>query len=105
MPIYEYKCQECGYQFEKFQSFSDKPLNKCPKCKKKRIKKILHAPSIVFKGKGWYSTDSRPKKISKPKTRIKEKPKKEEVRKKKKPVQAKNKGQEDCRDRFQQVAT
>ncbi|MEI6223081.1 MAG: FmdB family zinc ribbon protein [bacterium] len=58
MPTYEYKCDKCGHQFEKFQSFHEEPLKHCPNCNSS-IRKILHAPSVVFKGSGWYSTDSK----------------------------------------------
>jgi putative FmdB family regulatory protein len=58
MPTYAYKCDECGYHFEKLQKFSDKPLKNCPRCKG-HVKRIIHPTGVVFKGSGWYSTDSR----------------------------------------------
>lgn len=56
MPLYEYRCKKCGHQFEIIQKFSDKLQSKCPKCGA-RLEKLLSAPAIQFKGKGWYVTD------------------------------------------------
>jgi len=55
MPIYEYKCEECGNQLEQIQKFSDPPLQECPKCKGSLIK-LLSSSSFHLKGSGWYST-------------------------------------------------
>ncbi len=57
MPLYEYQCKKCGHRFEEIQKFSDKPLTKCPKCRKGRLEKLLSAPAVQFKGSGWYVTD------------------------------------------------
>jgi putative FmdB family regulatory protein len=57
MPTYEYKCQICGYSFEKFQSIKDKPLEKCPECHGKIQRLIGGGAGIIFKGSGFYSTD------------------------------------------------
>ena len=57
MPIYEYKCEECGHQLEAIQKFSDDPLTECPKCKKPALKKMLSASAFHLKGNGWYETD------------------------------------------------
>ena len=57
MPIYEYKCEECGHQLEAIQKFSDVPLTECPKCKKQALKKMLSASAFHLKGTGWYETD------------------------------------------------
>ena len=57
MPIYEYKCLKCEHQFEVIQRFSDNPVEICPKCKKKKIKKLISAPTFRLKGGGWYETD------------------------------------------------
>ena len=57
MPIYEYKCLNCEHQFEVIQRFSDNPVEICPKCKKKKIKKLISAPTFRLKGGGWYETD------------------------------------------------
>ena len=59
MPTYEYACKKCGENFEIFQSFSDKPLKKHKQCGGD-LQKVFHARGIVFKGGGFYATDSRP---------------------------------------------
>jgi putative FmdB family regulatory protein len=59
MPTYEYVCKNCGDNFEIFQSFSDKPLKKHKECGGD-LQKVFHARGIVFKGGGFYATDSRP---------------------------------------------
>lgn len=62
MPIYEYKCQNCGYQFEQLQKISDKPLKTCPKCKKPKLQKLVSSAGFALKGTGWYVTDFKNKK-------------------------------------------
>lgn len=57
MPIYEYKCEQCGHQIEAIQKFSDDPLTECPTCKKQALKKMLSASAFHLKGSGWYETD------------------------------------------------
>ena len=57
MPIYEYKCQNCGHFFEVLQRISEEPLSDCPKCKKDALKKLVSAPNFRLKGEGWYETD------------------------------------------------
>lgn len=57
MPTYEYKCNKCGYVFEQFQKITDKPLEKCPKCKGAVKRLISSGAGIIFKGKGFYQTD------------------------------------------------
>jgi putative FmdB family regulatory protein len=59
MPIYDYRCDHCGHVFSAVQSFNDEALEKCPNCGKKP-RRLLSTPAIVFKGSGWYKTDSRP---------------------------------------------
>ncbi len=59
MPIYTYRCDNCGVQFDKKQSFSDPVLKICPECGKKGIHKIYTPVGIVFKGSGFYATDNR----------------------------------------------
>jgi putative FmdB family regulatory protein len=59
MPIYDYRCDHCGHVFSAVQSFNDEPLEKCPNCGKKP-RRLISTPAIVFKGSGWYKTDSRP---------------------------------------------
>lgn len=55
MPTYEYKCVN-GHVFELKQSFSDKPIDKCPECDAS-AKRVIHAVSVTFKGSGWYVND------------------------------------------------
>jgi putative FmdB family regulatory protein len=57
MPIYTYRCESCGVQFERQQSFSEAPLKICPECRKKSLKKVISPVGIIFKGSGFYSTD------------------------------------------------
>jgi len=57
MPIYEYKCSKCEHQFEVIQRFSDNPIESCPECNEKQVKKLVSAPSFRLKGGGWYETD------------------------------------------------
>jgi putative FmdB family regulatory protein len=57
MPIYTYRCESCGVQFERHQSFSDEPLRRCPECSKNSLRKVLTPAGIIFKGSGWYATD------------------------------------------------
>jgi putative FmdB family regulatory protein len=57
MPIYTYRCESCGVQFERHQSFTDEPLKRCPECNKNSLRKVLTPAGIVFKGSGWYATD------------------------------------------------
>ena len=58
MPTYQYACTECGHQFEQVQSFSDDALTHCPECDG-RLRKVFNAVGVVFKGSGFYRTDSR----------------------------------------------
>ncbi len=57
MPIYAYRCENCGVQFEREQSFRDAPLQICPECRKKSLKKVISPVGVIFKGSGFYSTD------------------------------------------------
>ena len=59
MPIYDYHCDQCGHTFSQVQSYTDATLEVCPSCGK-RPRKLMATPAIVFKGGGWYKTDSRP---------------------------------------------
>lgn len=59
MPIYTYRCEECGVRFERTQKFSDQPLTRCPECGKKSLHKVYTPVGIVFKGSGFYATDHR----------------------------------------------
>lgn len=58
MPTYEYQCKTCGHQFEQVQRFSDPPLTECPKCSG-QIRRVIFPAGVIFKGSGWYITDSR----------------------------------------------
>jgi putative FmdB family regulatory protein len=55
MPIYEYACGACGHRFEEWQKMSDKPIRTCPKCKAKKVEKLISQTSFTLKGGGWYS--------------------------------------------------
>ncbi len=59
MPVYTYRCENCGVQFERQQKFSDQPLTRCPECNKKALRKVYTPVGIVFKGSGFYATDHR----------------------------------------------
>jgi putative FmdB family regulatory protein len=58
MPTYSYRCTQCDHRFDIVQKFSDAPVTACPECGAP-VKKIFHAAGVVFKGSGWYITDSR----------------------------------------------
>ncbi|HZP43016.1 MAG TPA: FmdB family zinc ribbon protein [Candidatus Binatia bacterium] len=55
MPIYEYRCEQCG-DFEEMQRITDPPLSRCPKCKRK-VRRLISSTSFQLKGSGWYVTD------------------------------------------------
>ncbi len=57
MPIYEYQCQKCDHQFETIQKVADAPLEKCPECGKRALKKLVSRAAFRLKGGGWYETD------------------------------------------------
>jgi putative FmdB family regulatory protein len=57
MPIYEYRCSECGFQDEFLQKLSEPLLTVCPSCGKESFKKLLSAAGFQLKGSGWYATD------------------------------------------------
>jgi len=60
MPTYEYQCDACAHQFEEMQAFSDAELTKCPKCKKKKLRRLFGTgAAVLFKGAGFYQTDYR----------------------------------------------
>ena len=59
MPIYTYRCENCGVQFDRQQKFSDPLLTRCPECNKKALRKVYQPVGIVFKGSGFYATDHR----------------------------------------------
>ena len=60
MPTYEYQCDACNHNFDDFHSMSDKPLTKCPKCGKKKLRRAFGTgAAVIFKGSGFYQTDYR----------------------------------------------
>ena len=74
MPTYDYVCQSCGHEFDKFQSISEAPVKTCPHCGKNEVvRKISGGTGMIFKGSGFYKTDyskkpekSKPAKPDKP---------------------------------------
>jgi putative FmdB family regulatory protein len=58
MPLYEYQCKDCGVRFERVQSFQEATLTHCPECEGS-IHRVIGASGIIFKGSGFYVTDSR----------------------------------------------
>jgi putative FmdB family regulatory protein len=68
MPTYEYLCNKCEYAFEAVQSFSDAALEDCPKCDG-QVRKVYNNVGIVFKGSGFYKTDSRTSTATKPESK------------------------------------
>lgn len=57
MPIYEYRCESCGHELEKLQSFRDPLLVTCPSCGDDALKRLMSQTSFMLKGEGWYVTD------------------------------------------------
>lgn len=57
MPIYAYRCADCGHELDALQKLSDSPLVDCPACGAPALKKLLTAPAFRLKGSGWYETD------------------------------------------------
>jgi len=66
MPIYEYRCEACGFQKEFLQRISDAPLKDCPECGKQSLAKMVTAAGFQLKGSGWYATDFKNKGGAKP---------------------------------------
>jgi putative FmdB family regulatory protein len=56
MPLYEYECKKCHHRFERIVKFSDPPMKKCPDCGG-QVEQLISAPTVQFKGSGWYVTD------------------------------------------------
>ena len=55
MPIYEYRCENCKYEFEELIFPDEPPIEDCPKCTKKEVRQLISTPSFSLKGGGWYS--------------------------------------------------
>ncbi len=55
MPTYDYQCQKCDFEFEREQRITEDPIKTCPKCKSRKAKRLLSAPSFILKGGGWYA--------------------------------------------------
>jgi putative FmdB family regulatory protein len=58
MPVYVYKCDQCGLAFERKQAVTEAPLCDCPECEG-RVRRVIQPVGVVFKGSGWYVTDHR----------------------------------------------
>ena len=74
MPIYEYRCADCGYEMDKLQKISDPPLTDCPACGRSALQKLVSAAGFRLKGGGWYETDfksGKKKNVAKPDSRSK----------------------------------
>ena len=65
MPIYEYECDVCRCRFERRQKFDEEPVAMCPECQGK-ARRVIHSVPIIFKGSGFYITDSRQSKMPDP---------------------------------------
>lgn len=59
MPVYTYKCNDCEHVFEARQRMTDDPLTECPNCAEGQVRRVINSVGIVFKGSGFYVTDSR----------------------------------------------
>ena len=59
MPTYQYRCRDCAADLEVVQKFTDDPLTECPSCDGGQLRKVFSAVGVVFKGSGFYKTDSR----------------------------------------------
>lgn len=60
MPTYDYQCDDCGHEFELFQSISEPVKRKCPECGKLKLRRLFGTgAAVVFKGSGFYQTDYR----------------------------------------------
>jgi putative FmdB family regulatory protein len=64
MPVHTYHCEECDHEFDAHQAFSDNSLSTCPNCGKETLYKIYKPALVVFKGKGFYVTDSKSSKAT-----------------------------------------
>jgi putative FmdB family regulatory protein len=59
MPLYEYECKACETRFERMQPVTDPPITECANCGSGPVRRIFHPVGVIFKGSGWYITDSR----------------------------------------------
>ena len=91
MPVYTYRCESCGIQFERHQSFTDAPLKTCPECRKKALKKVITSTKIIFKGSGFYATDHKSPSGDSSNTKKAEKNDKESTPKESVPKESKSK--------------
>ena len=66
MPIYEYRCEKCGHEFDIIQKMSEDALTTCPVCSKASLIKLMSSSSFQLKGTGWYQTDFKTKPSEKP---------------------------------------
>ena len=90
MPTYDYRCSQCGHEFEKFEPMSANPAKKCPECKKMKLQRLIGAGSgVIFKGSGFYETDYRSKTYTDAKSKAETKP--SETKKEDKPKAEKKK--------------
>jgi len=72
MPTYDYKCENCGYDFERFQSITARPICRCPRCGQRELKRLIGSGSgLIFKGSGFYETDYRSESYKKAQNREK----------------------------------
>jgi putative FmdB family regulatory protein len=55
MPVYEYACSKCGHEFEAEQRITEAPLKTCPRCRARKLKRLISQTSFVLKGSGWYA--------------------------------------------------
>jgi len=55
MPTYEYHCKACDHEFERVQRITEDPIKTCPKCKKRKVQRLISQTSFVLKGSGWYN--------------------------------------------------
>lgn len=75
MPTYEYVCDKCNHEFELFQSMKDDPIDKCPECNSKRVRRLIGGGAgIIFKGSGFYETDYKRKEQPKSESKSESKP-------------------------------
>ena len=74
MPLYAYRCKNCGYEFEERQRMMDDPLTECPHCAEQALRRVIDKVGVVFKGSGFYVTDTKSNNPAAPSTDKTEKP-------------------------------